>query len=117
MSKEYTDQYYYWEKAEFQDPVSHRKHVENYKQGIHSSIAFDEEYMVEAMEELKADPVEFIEKVMKINLNKPQKDFLRKFYDTPPGLRYFFFPKAQGRTQAQFLRAVFNDIYGRKYET
>lgn len=22
---------YYWEKAEFQDPVSHREHIENYK--------------------------------------------------------------------------------------
>ena len=51
MSKEYSDQDYYWEKAEFQDPVSHRQHVENYKKGIRSSIAFDEEYMLEAMEE------------------------------------------------------------------
>ena len=25
---------YYWEKAEFQDPVSHRVHVENYKKCI-----------------------------------------------------------------------------------
>ena len=51
MSKEYSDSDYYWEKAEFQDPVSHREHVENYKKGIRSSIAFDEEYMLEAMEE------------------------------------------------------------------
>lgn len=114
MSKEYSDQDYYWEKAEFQDPVSHRQHVENYKKGIHSSIAFDEEYMVEAMEELKTDPVEFIENVMKINLLKPQKDLLRKFYNTPPGQRYILFPMCHGRTQAQMLRAVFNDIYGGK---
>lgn len=114
MSREYTDQHYYWEKAEFQDPVSHREHVENYKKGIRSSIAFDEEYMVEAMDELKADPVEFIEKTMKIELTVWQRDFLRKFYNTPPGRRYILFPKAQGRTQAQFLSAVFNDIYGGK---
>lgn len=43
---------YYWEKAEFQDPVSHRIHVENYKKGIRSSIVFDEEYMREAQDEL-----------------------------------------------------------------
>ena len=46
---------YYWEKAEFQDPVSHRMHVENYKKGIRSSIAFDEEYEKEAMEELRKE--------------------------------------------------------------
>ena len=114
MSSEYTDQHYYWEKAEFQDPVSHRQHVENYKNGIRSSLAFDAEYMIEATEELKADPVEFIENVMKIELNKPQRELLRKYYDTSPGRRYILFPKAQGRTQAQFLRAVFNDIYGGK---
>ena len=34
---------YYWEKAEFQDPVSHRAHVENYKKDICDSIAFDEQ--------------------------------------------------------------------------
>lgn len=44
---------YYWEKAEFQDPVSHRAHVENYKKGIRDSIAFDEQYQKEAEEELK----------------------------------------------------------------
>lgn len=38
---------YYWEKAEFQDPVSHRMHVENYKKGIRDSIAFDEQYQKE----------------------------------------------------------------------
>lgn len=32
---------YYCEKAEFQDPVSHRMHVENYKKGIRDSIAFE----------------------------------------------------------------------------
>lgn len=45
---------YYWEKAEFQDPVSHRAHVENYKKGIRDSIAFDEQYQKEA-EELKKE--------------------------------------------------------------
>lgn len=50
---------YYWEKAEFQDPVSHRMHVENYKKGIRDSIAFDEQYQKEAEEELKReDPSE-----------------------------------------------------------
>ena len=44
---------YYWEKAEFQDPVSHRMHAENYKKGIRDSIAFDEQYQKEAEEELK----------------------------------------------------------------
>ena len=46
---------YYWEKAEFQDPVSHRSHVENYKKGIRDSIAFDEQYQKEAEEELKKE--------------------------------------------------------------
>lgn len=46
---------YYWEKAEFQDPVSHRAHVENYKNGIRDSIAFDEQYQKEAEEELKRE--------------------------------------------------------------
>lgn len=46
---------YYWEKAEFQDPVSHREHVENYKKGIRDSIAFDEQYQKEAEEELKRE--------------------------------------------------------------
>lgn len=47
-----TDEQYYWEKAEFQDPWSHRWHVENYKKGIRSSVAFDEEYAKEAKESL-----------------------------------------------------------------
>lgn len=47
-----TEQQYYWEKAEFQDPVSHRQHVENYKKGVRSSVAFDDEYMREAIDEL-----------------------------------------------------------------
>ena len=47
-----TDEEYYWEKAEFQDPLSHRRHVENYKKGIRSSVAFDERYAREAAEEL-----------------------------------------------------------------
>ena len=46
---------YYWEKAEFQDPVSHRAHVENYKRGTRDSIAFDEQYQKEAEEELKKE--------------------------------------------------------------
>lgn len=46
---------YYWEKAEFQDPVSHRAHVENYKKGFRDSIAFDEQYQKEAEEELKKE--------------------------------------------------------------
>lgn len=46
---------YYWEKAEFQDPVSHREHVENYKKGIRSSVFFDEQYAKEAEEELKLE--------------------------------------------------------------
>ena len=114
MSKEYSDQDYYWEKAEFQDPVSHREHVENYKKGIHSSIAFDEEYMIEAIEELKADPVEFIEKVMKIDLLEWQKELLRKMYATPANQRYILFPPHVGRTQAQMFRMIFNEINGGK---
>ena len=50
-----TDFEYYWEKAEFQDPVAHRMHVENYKNGIHDSVAFDEQYQKEAQEELKKE--------------------------------------------------------------
>lgn len=55
MKREYTDEDYYWEKAEFQDEESHRRHVENYKKGIHSSVAFDEQYMKEAQEELERE--------------------------------------------------------------
>ena len=46
---------YYWEKAEFQDPVSHRAHVENYKKGIRDYIAIDDQYQKEAEEELKKE--------------------------------------------------------------
>lgn len=46
---------YYWEKAEFQDPVSRREHVENYKNAIRSSVFFDEQYMAEAQAELKEE--------------------------------------------------------------
>lgn len=47
---------YYWEKAEFQDPYSHRLHVENYKRGIRSSVFFDEQYQKEALrEEMKKE--------------------------------------------------------------
>lgn len=52
MAKEYSDQDYYWEKAEFQDLWSHRQHVENYKKGIRDSIFFDEQYAKEAEAEL-----------------------------------------------------------------
>ena len=44
---------YYWEKAEFQDPVSHRAYVENYKKGIRDSIALDKQYQKEAEVVLK----------------------------------------------------------------
>ena len=47
-----TEADYYWEKAEFQDSVSHRMHVENYKKGIRSSVFFDEQYAKEAAAEL-----------------------------------------------------------------
>lgn len=114
MSKEYSDQDYYWEKAEFQDSVSHRGHLENYKNGIRSSTAFDEEYMVEAIEELKADPVEFVEKVMKIELLEYQKVLLRKMYSLPPNQRYILFPPYHGRTQAKMLSYIFNETYGGK---
>lgn len=50
---EMTEFEYYWEKAEFQDPVSHKMHVENYKKGIRDSIAFDEQYQKEAEEEIR----------------------------------------------------------------
>lgn len=43
-----TDEEYYWEKAEFQDPVAHAEHVANYRKGIRDSIAFDEQYAKEA---------------------------------------------------------------------
>ena len=52
-----TDFEYYWEKAEFQDPVAHRMHVENYKNGIHDSVAFDEQYQKEAKKELKKEKI------------------------------------------------------------
>lgn len=48
-----TDFEYYWEKAEFQDPYSHHKHVENYKKGIYDSVAFHDEYLEEAKKELE----------------------------------------------------------------
>lgn len=48
---------YYWEKAEFQDPEAHKRHVENYKKGIRDSVAFDAEYQREAEEELRAQNI------------------------------------------------------------
>lgn len=55
-----TEEEYYWEKAEFQDPIAHSKHVANYRNGIYDSIAFDEQYRKEA-EKSK----DFIEKKIK----------------------------------------------------
>lgn len=57
MPKEYSDSDYYWEKAEFQDPVSHRIHVENYKKGVRSSVFFDKQYSKEAEEELAIERI------------------------------------------------------------
>lgn len=50
--KQYSDADYYWEKAEFQDDVAHRRHVDNYKKGIRSSVFFDEQYAKEAADEM-----------------------------------------------------------------
>lgn len=52
-----TDFEYYWEKAEFQDHVAHRTHVENYKNGIHDSVAFDDQYQKESEKELKKEKI------------------------------------------------------------
>ena len=52
MKKEYSDSDYYWEKAEFQDPVAHREHIENYKRGVADSYYFDAQYRKEALTEL-----------------------------------------------------------------
>ena len=51
----YSDQDYYWAKAEFQDSVAHRQHVENYKQGKPDCDFFHEEYRLEALKELYAE--------------------------------------------------------------
>ncbi len=56
--REISEFHYYWEKAEFQDPVAHRQHVENYKHGIRSSICFDEEYSKEASAELEKEALD-----------------------------------------------------------
>ena len=74
---------YYWEKAEFQDPVSHRMHVENYKKGIRDSIAFDEQYQKEAEEELKRENlsekcIQFEDDGMGFTINGKRFD-MRKF--------------------------------------
>ena len=50
--REHSDIDYYWEKAEFQDPVEHRRHVDSYKRGIRDSYAFDKQYREEALNEL-----------------------------------------------------------------
>lgn len=47
-----TEEQYSWEKAEFQDPEAHRKHVENYMKGIRDSTCFDQEYSREAVTKL-----------------------------------------------------------------
>lgn len=52
MTHEYSDSDYYWEKAEFQDRLEHRRHVESYKRGFPDSYAFDEQYRKEALNEL-----------------------------------------------------------------
>ena len=70
--KEYTTYDYYWEKAEFQDEWSHRQHVENYKKGVHSSIAFDEQYMKEAQEELERE--KFNEEMISRPLEEHEKN-------------------------------------------
>ena len=78
---------YYWEKAEFQDPVSHRMHVENYKKGIRDSIAFDEQYQKEkeAEEELKKEnlsekSIQFEDDGMGFTINGKRFD-MREFLD------------------------------------
>ena len=47
-----TEEQYSWEKAEFQDPEAHRRHVENYMKGIRDSTCFDQEYSREAVTKL-----------------------------------------------------------------
>lgn len=74
---------YYWEKAEFQEPVSHRVHIENYKKGIRYSIAFDEQYQKEAEEELKTEnlsekSIQFEDDGMGFTINGKQFD-MREF--------------------------------------
>ena len=74
---------YYWEKAEFQDPVSHRAHVENYRKGIRDSIAFDEQYQKEAEEELKKEDlsgkcIQFEDDGMSFKINDKRFD-MREF--------------------------------------
>lgn len=50
--KEYSDSDYYWAKAEFQDTLEHRRHVDSYKRGFADSYYFDEQYRKEALGEL-----------------------------------------------------------------
>lgn len=45
-TKDYSDSDYYWEKAELQDPVSHRMHVENYKIWVVNNIVVVYQYNV-----------------------------------------------------------------------
>ena len=52
MANNYSDQDYYWAKAEFQDEEAHRKHVENYKKGNPDCDFFHEQYKIEALSEL-----------------------------------------------------------------
>lgn len=44
---------YYWEKAEFQDPLAHQLHVEKYKRGVKDSSYFNNDYEKEANDQLK----------------------------------------------------------------
>lgn len=48
----YSDQDYYWAKAEFQDRFEHRRHVESYKRGFPDDYYFHERYRDEALKEL-----------------------------------------------------------------
>lgn len=48
----YSDQDYYWAKAEFQDYVAHRRHIDSYKRGIADDEFFHERYRDEALKEL-----------------------------------------------------------------
>lgn len=50
-----SDADYYFEKAEYQDPETHRQHVENYKRGLRSSVVFDDQYAAEAVKELLSE--------------------------------------------------------------
>ena len=50
--KNYSDQDYYWAKAEFQDQLEHRCHVDSYKRGFPDDYYFHDRYRDEAINEL-----------------------------------------------------------------